>query len=65
MKLMSLLLATLTLVSGSLHAADYVHVRTSWDINATNHTNTNNDSKIRLGPTITAFRLQRGDTRAV
>ena len=52
-----LLVAMLMLLSASLHAADYVHVKTSWDINVTHQTYKNNDTKVSLGPTIAAFRL--------
>ncbi|MEP6810258.1 MAG: hypothetical protein ABI992_08455 [Chthoniobacterales bacterium] len=57
MKCISLFIATLTLLSASVHAADYVHVKTSWDINVTKQTYKNNDTKVSFGPAIAAFRL--------
>jgi hypothetical protein len=57
MKRTPFLIASVMLLSASLHAADYVHVKTSWDINVTHETYRNNDTKVSLGPTIAAFRL--------
>ena len=45
------------LLSASLQAADYVHVKTSWDINVAQEKYRNNDTKVSLGPAIAAFRL--------
>jgi hypothetical protein len=52
-----ILVAHLMLLAASLHGADYVHVKTAWDINVTNQTYKNNDTKVSLGPSIAAFRL--------
>lgn len=52
-----LVFAQLMLLSASLYAADYVHVKTSWNIDVTKQTYRNNDTKVSLGPTIAAFRL--------
>jgi hypothetical protein len=57
MKFAPLLVASLMQLSAPLHAAEYVHVKTSWDINVTKQTYRNNDTKVSLGPTIAAFRL--------
>ena len=57
MKHTPLFIASLMLLSASLHAADYVHVKTAWDINVTHQTYRNNDTKVSLGPAIAAFRL--------
>ncbi len=57
MKRTPFLIASLMLLSASLHAADYVHVKTSWDINVAHQTYRNNDTKVSLGPAIAAFRL--------
>jgi hypothetical protein len=52
-----LITAAIMVASASLHAADTVHVQTSWEINFSHQTYKNNETKVSLGPRIAAFRL--------
>jgi hypothetical protein len=53
----AVLIATSMLSSPATYAAEYVHVKTSWNIDATNQTYTNNDTKLSLGKSIAGFQL--------
>lgn len=54
-------IAAILLTSITAHAADTVHVQTSWEINPKRQTYKNAETQVSLGPRIASFRLHEAE----